>query len=93
MKKDRVFAKGFFVEHPRPGAPSFVKGRISIKAPDAIAFINANANASGYVNLDLQESTDGTKMYLALNDWKPGRQEEVHATPMEDGILPEEVPF
>jgi len=93
MAKDKVFARGFFVEKPRAGAPSFVKGRVSVKVPDAIAFLNENANASGYVNLDLQESTDGTKLYLALNEWKPSHQEQVEETPREDGILPEEIPF
>jgi len=88
MAKDKVFAKGFFVEKPRAGAPSFVKGRVSVKVSDAIAFLNSNANASGFVNLDLQESTDGTKMYLALNDWKPNKE-----TATTDEDIASSIPF
>lgn len=65
------FAAGFFFDKPREGAPDFVRGRISIKAEEAIKMINDEKNEAGYVNLDLLRSKDGTKMYLTVDDWKP----------------------
>lgn len=68
---DKQFAKGFFFERPRQGAPEFVKGRMSIKVEEAIEFLRESANEKGYVNLDLLQSRDGNKLYFTLNDWKP----------------------
>ena len=65
-----TLAKGFFFDRPREGSPEFVKGRISIKVEDAIAFLNEHKNEKDYVNLDLLSSKEG-KLYLKLNDWKP----------------------
>jgi hypothetical protein len=104
MKKESILAKGFFCENPREGAPDYVLAKISIKVPDAIAFLNEHANASGYVNLDLLDGLKG-KPYLKLNDWKPSgtaRREETapevsgYPDPAEDelqDINPEDIPF
>lgn len=69
-------AKGFFFERPKEGTPEFVKGRLSIKVAEAIELLKAKQNNAGYVNLDLLQSKDKTKLYLTVNDWKP-KQEEV----------------
>lgn len=37
-KKEKVFAKGIYFDKPREGAPDFVKGNISVKVDDFIAF-------------------------------------------------------
>ena len=68
---ETVFADGFFFEKPKEGAPEYVKGRVSINVEKAIAFINANKNDAGYVNLDLLKSKEGGKLYFKLNTWKP----------------------
>jgi len=68
-KPDPVFADGFIFKRPREGAPEFVKGALSIKVDEAIAFLQKHNNA-GWVNLDLKNSQGG-KLYLQLNDWKP----------------------
>jgi hypothetical protein len=68
-KKEVVFADGFIFKRPREGAPEFVKGALSIKVDEAIAFLQKHNNA-GWVNLDLKNSQGG-KLYLQLNDWKP----------------------
>ena len=68
-KPDPVFADGFIFKRPREGAPDFVKGALSIKVGEAIAFLQKHNNA-GWVNLDLKNSQGG-KLYLQLNDWKP----------------------
>jgi len=68
-KPDPVFADGFIFKRPREGAPEFVKGALSLKVDEAIAFLQKH-NDAGWVNLDLKNSQGG-KLYLQLNDWKP----------------------
>ena len=68
---DKQFAEGFFFDRPREGAPEFVKGRLSVNVEKAIAFLGEKKNDKGYVNLDLLQSKDGTKLYFTVNDWKP----------------------
>jgi len=72
-RPDPVFADGFIFKRPREGAPDFVKGALSIKVDEAIAFLQKHNNA-GWVNLDLKNSQGG-KLYLQLNDWKPRSQD------------------
>ena len=67
---ETIFADGFFVSSPRDNAPDFVMGDISISKDKAIAFINANANDRGYVNLDLLMGKTG-QPYLKLNTFTP----------------------
>jgi len=71
-KPDPVFADGFIFKRPREGAAEFVKGALSIKVGEAIAFLQKH-NSGGWVNLDLKNSQGG-KLYLQLNDWKPPTQ-------------------
>jgi len=72
-KPDPVFADGFLFKRPNEGAPDFVKGALSIKVDEAIAFLQKH-NSGGWVNLDLKNSQGG-KLYLQLNDWKPPTQD------------------
>jgi len=75
MSETSPLAEGFFFERPKEGAPAFVKGRLSIQSEKAIALINTHKNEKGYVNLDLLQSKDGTKLYLTVNTWKPTRKD------------------
>lgn len=84
---DTKFIAGFFFDAPKPGVPDFVKGKLSIKVEDAVAFLQEHKNEAGYVNCDLLESKDKTKRYFALNEWKPEAKKE------EEGIDPSSVPF
>jgi len=68
-KKEKVFAKGIYFDKPREGAPDFVKGNISVKVDDFIAFAKEHEKKSGYINLDLKKSKEG-KLYLELNSWE-----------------------
>ena len=61
---------GLFAKKPSDNTPDFIKAKVSIKADEAIEFINANRNAAGYINLDLKESQAGN-LYFALNNWAP----------------------
>ena len=108
-KPDPVFADGFIFKRPREGAPEFVKGALSIKVDEAIAFLQKH-NSGGWVNLDLKNSQGG-KLYLQLNDWKPPVDTAQPPAPVEpvaqqvpageqpmpeypaDEINPEDIPF
>lgn len=68
---EKIFADGFRFEKPREGAPEFVKGRISIKVPEAIAFLQLHQSNAGWVNLDLKKSKEKGTLYLELNTFKP----------------------
>ena len=68
MAKDKIFAKGVYFKR-NDNAPEFVVGQISIKASEAIQFIQENENKSGYVNLDIKKSREG-KHYIELNQFE-----------------------
>ena len=82
-KPEPTFADGFIFKRPNEGAPDFVKGALSIKVNEAIAFLQKH-NSGGWVNLDLKNSQGG-KLYLQLNDWKPPTQDTAQppAAPVE----------
>ena len=67
---------GMFFKKPIAGAPDFVKGHVSIKAQELIAFIQQHQKADGWVNIDLLKSKDGSKLYFKLNTWEPKPKEE-----------------
>lgn len=86
---------GLFVNNPRENAPDFVRGSISILVEKFIQYLQQNANAKGYVNIDLLVSKEG-KLYAKLNDWKPaeksmeeGKDENI----VEDEISVDDIPF
>lgn len=78
---DTIFADGFRFDRPRDGAPEFIKGRLSVRAEQAIPFIQAHANERGYVNLDLKVSKEG-KLYLQLDNWNPPAKAEDDLPPL-----------
>ena len=69
-KQEKVFASGLFFDRPRENSPEWIKGRMSIKVPEAIIFLQKYQNNAGYVNLDLKASKEG-KLYLELNTFVP----------------------
>lgn len=82
---DKIFADGFRFERPREGSPEFVKGKLSIKVPEAIVFLTLHQTNAGWVNLDLKKSKKGT-LYLELNTFSPKKPEE-------DKIDEKDIPF
>lgn len=68
--------QGIYYNPPSDNAPDFVKGRISIKVTDALPWLQANANATGYVNLQLLEKKDKSKLYLKLDSFQPKPKSE-----------------
>lgn len=58
---------------PRAGAPEYVKGSISIKREELIAWLSGRSG--DWVNLEVKESKAG-KIYCAVDNWKPGDKSE-----------------
>lgn len=69
MSKDEIqFVDGLIVKPPRDGAPEFVKGSMSIKRLELIAWLTAREG--DWVNVDIKEAKSG-KWYAAVDNWKP----------------------
>ena len=88
MSEAPKFIDGLFIGDTS-NAPEFVKGKLSINVAKFVAYIQANQNEKGYVNIDILESRDSGKLYAKLNDWKPtGGQQKSEPKQMEDSSLP-----
>jgi hypothetical protein len=84
-ESEKEFPRGLFVSPPRPGAPDFVKGRISIRIEDFLEFLSMK-DSQEWLRIDIKESrkTDeqgNPKWYSQVDNWvKPseriGEQEE-----------------
>lgn len=72
---EKIFTNGIRFEKPREGSPDFVKGRLSFKVDEAVAFLEKYKNEKGWLNCDLKKSKEG-KLYLELNQFKPKTSEE-----------------
>lgn len=70
---EKIFIKGMSFKKPSEKAPEFIKGNISFKVDDFIAFAQANKTESGWLNVDLMKSREG-KLYLCLNTYKKGEK-------------------
>ena len=82
---EKKFAKGFFGNQKRQGAPAFVLGSVSIKVEDAIQWLKENVNDKGYVNLDINEGRDG-KLSIFLNEFKPKAQTSNNDSQFDDNL-------
>lgn len=61
------FVDGLIVKAPHSNAPEFVKGALSIKREELIAWLQKQKG--DWVNVDIKESKSG-KWYAAVNDYK-----------------------
>lgn len=94
MEKTTKFARGIYFER-NPKSPDFVIGKLSVKVPEAIAFLQAEANAAGYVNMDIKIAKSG-KPYIAVSEWVPTQKKESANEGIEfpeEEINPEDIPF
>jgi len=73
-KTEKVFADGFMFKM-NPNSPEWVLGSLSLKADEAIAFIQKNAS-NGWVNLKVNVGKSG-KPYVELDTWKPEAKKAV----------------
>ena len=72
-KQTKTFANGFIFKR-NDNAPDFVVGKLSIKAQDAIMFINQH-NKKGWLNLDIKKSKEG-KFYMELDTYESKESNE-----------------
>lgn len=77
-KKERIFADGVIWKRPseqtKEKAP-WVKGHMSIKVTDFKNFMLKNQQGE-WMNFDLKESQDKTKLYFELNTYQKERVED-----------------
>ena len=105
--EDKKLFEGAFFERPKAGAPDFVKGKMSMRVDDAVAFLTENKNEKGYCNFDLLLAKNGESLYFQLNTWKPAPTTETPKPDTQGGhswrnsstlnakedIKPEDIPF
>ena len=73
-KQEKQFAKGFIFKR-NDNAPEWAIGKLSIKAQEAIQFINEKNNG-GWVNLEIKKSKEG-KFYIELDTYEAKPKVEV----------------
>jgi hypothetical protein len=94
-KKEKVFVDGMIFKTPdentKEKAP-WIKGKISFKADEFIAFLQKHKSETGWVNVDLKKSKEKGTLYLELNTWKPKNNLDKVDYPQEE-INAEDIPF
>ena len=73
-KQTKEFAKGFIFKR-NDNAPEWAIGKLSIKAQEAIQFINEKNNG-GWVNLEIKKSKEG-KFYIELDTYEAKAKVEI----------------
>jgi hypothetical protein len=73
-KQEKQFAKGFIFKR-NDNAPEWAIGKLSIKAQEAIQFINEKNNG-GWLNLEIKKSKEG-KFYIELDTYEAKQKVEV----------------
>ena len=68
MSQGKIFPEGFIYKKPHPKAPNWIKGTISIKKNDFIAFLEQQEGE--WITIDICESKDKSKLYPVLNQWR-----------------------
>jgi hypothetical protein len=69
QKQETIYADGFIAKRFEKD-PAFIISRLSIKKEEAIAFINKNASADGWVNLEIKKGKTADKFNVTLNTYK-----------------------
>ena len=65
---DKEFVDGLRVKPPNEKAPDFVKGTISIKREELLAWLSSRTEE--WINVDIKVAKSG-KWYAEANNWKP----------------------
>ena len=89
MTQEKVFADGFSFRRNEK-APDFVVGNLSIKADEAIQFINSHKR-EGWVNLSIKYGRSGNP-YIELDTFVP-KSDAAKTTPMVEEEEEDDVPF
>ena len=91
MPEDKEFPAGLFISPPRPSAPGFVKGRISIKREDFMGYLSGKD--SEWLRIDIKESSfkkdeDGNPTWYGQTDTWVKPSERVEEKEDSDDALP-----
>ena len=73
MAQAKIYPKGLYMDKKREGAPSYVKGKLSIKAQDFVTFLKENKqyiNDKGYMRFDLLLSEKDGRLYFTVDTYK-----------------------
>lgn len=73
MAQIKIYPKGLYIDKPREGAPAFVKGKLSIKYDEFLAWLPTQKefiNEKGYMKFDLLKSDKEGKLYFTLDTYK-----------------------
>lgn len=74
----KTYINGLYFNHPRPNAPEFVIGAISIKKEVLLKQLEElEANESGYINIDVLNGKEN-KPYCVLNEFRKAKSDDVH---------------
>ncbi|MEK7992871.1 MAG: hypothetical protein AAB403_03605 [Planctomycetota bacterium] len=92
---DIIYPKGMRLWEPREGAPTYVKGSLTVHLDTFIEWAKEHQDEKGYIRLDLKEGREPEKaLYLALNTYKKGDAPTPQpAEGPKDAIREEDVPF
>jgi hypothetical protein len=88
-KKETIYANGFIAKRTEKD-PDFIVVRLSIKADEAVEFINKNAK-DGWVNLEVKNGREAGKFNITLNTYQGGKTE--YKKPEKKFEPTNEVPF
>jgi len=86
---DVEFVDGLIIKAPREGAPDFVKGSISMKREELIAWLSGKKEE--WINLDIKVSRAG-KWYTQVNNWKPSENGGGNSAPATASSAPASAP-
>jgi len=81
MPEEKEFPRGLFVSPPRPSAPDFVKGRISIKVEDFLEYLSTK-DGKEWLRIDIkqgfkEDEHGNPKWYSQVDNWvKPSERVE-----------------
>jgi hypothetical protein len=71
-KKETIYANGFIAKRTEKD-PDFIVARLSIKADEAVEFINKNTK-DGWVNLEIKKGKTADKFNVTLNTYQGSKK-------------------
>jgi hypothetical protein len=72
-KKETIYANGFIAKRTEKD-PDFIVVRLSLKADEAVEFINKHAK-DGWVNLEVKNGREAGKFNVTLNTYQATKPE------------------
>jgi len=69
--ESKVFVDGMIFKLPSEKAPDFIKGKLSIKVEEFMAFMLTNEK-KGWLNIEMKIGQSG-KPYCELDTWEPNQ--------------------